>query len=172
MQPIQLSLPGLLLFQPEIHRDGRGWFVETWQNARYSQWGLPAFVQDNLVHSTRNVLRGMHFQVRHPQAKLIQVLTGRVQDVVVCMDVESSFYLAHCCVELDAEKGEQLFVPAGYAHGYRVLSDTALVSYKCSDYYAPNDQAGLRWNDPKLKLPWRLDDNLIINERDNTWPLL
>lgn len=172
MQSIQLALPGLLLIKPEIHRDSRGHFVESWQEMRYEACGLPDFVQDNLVHSHANVLRGMHYQRRHPQAKLIQVLVGRVQDLVVCIDPVSPHYLAHCSVELNAESGEQLYVPAGYAHGYRVLSETALVLYKCSEYYVPDDQAGLRWNDPKLNLPWRDSSDVIVNERDNAWPLL
>lgn len=168
----RLALPGVLLLSPAIHVDARGSFTELWRADYYRDLGLPNFVQDNLVHSTRAVLRGMHYQHRKPQGKLIRVLAGQVQDVVVDINPESDHYGQHLCVTLDANDGSQLYVPPGYAHGYYVRSDTATVLYKCSQPYDPEGQAGCRWDDPSLALPWQLIGEPLVAERDQQWPLL
>lgn len=167
-----LDLPGVLLLKPKMHRDARGWFAELWRQDHYRALGLPNFVQDNLVHSSAGVLRGMHFQTRKPQGKLIRVLQGRVQDIVVDVNPRSQFFGAHASVQLDAGAGEQLYVPPGYAHGYYTQSDTALVLYKCTEFYDPSGQAGCRWDDPRLALPWDISGAPVLSPRDLEWPLL
>lgn len=169
-----LDLPGVLLISPQLHSDERGTFVETYQQQRYqSELKLPIFVQDNRVLSRANVLRGLHFQPRRPQAKLISVISGAVVDVVVDIDPQSPTYLRHLTINLNADSYRQLFIPAGYAHGYYVLSKTALVDYKCSELYQPEDQGGLRWDDPALAIDWPLRNTApIVSLRDQQWPLL
>lgn len=167
-----LALPGVLLLTPKRHDDARGWFAEAWRAERYRALGLPEFVQDNLAQSARSVLRGMHFQTRRPQGKLIQVVHGAVQDMVVDANPASPHFGQHVSVCLSAEAATQLYVPPGYAHGYYTQSASATVLYKCTEYYDPAGQGGCRWDDPLLALPWQLDGAPHLSERDNLWPLL
>lgn len=172
MQVEKLSLPGVMKLTLDLYADSRGSFVESWQAERYAALGLPDFVQDNLVRSEANVLRGLHFQIQNPQAKLIQVLAGEVVDVIADIDPKSKYYGQYDLVNLTSDGATQLYVPPGYAHGYYVLSSFALVSYKCSQYYFPHDQGGVRWNDPVLAVKWPLKKAPLVLPRDQAWPLL
>jgi len=148
-------LPGVLILEPRVFRDDRGFFLETWNGERFAEAGLPAtFVQDNLSFSKRGVLRGLHFQHPTPQGKLLQVLRGEVFDVAVDVRVGSPSFGLWEGVTLSAENGRQLFIPEGFAHGFLVTSESALVSYKCTDYYRPKHEASLRWDDPEIGIVW------------------
>lgn len=158
-------LPGLLLIEPAVHVDGRGSFREAWEARRYAAIGLPPFVQDNLVDSRHAVLRGLHFQHPNGQAKLVQVLLGAIFDVVVDVRTGSPTRGRYATFELSDAAGRQLFIPAGFAHGYVALSDRALVSYRCSVPYSPADEHTLLWSDPDLAIPWPLTSP-TVSERD------
>lgn len=172
MQVESLLFSGVLKITPACYEDARGDFTETWQVERYRALGLPAMVQDNVVRSGRGVLRGLHFQLQQPQGKLVQVLAGAVVDVVVALDPASEHYLQHLMMPLSSRDGAQLYIPPGYAHGYYVLSESALVSYKCTTLYRADDQGGLRWDDPALNIPWPLVGAPVLSARDQQWPLL
>lgn len=150
----RLELPGLMLITPETHRDSRGEFRELWHEQRYREAGLPQFVQDNLVTSARDVLRGLHYQLPREQAKLVSVLQGSIYDVVVDIRVGSPAFGRAACLALDAEHGLQLYIPSGFAHGYAIISEYATVAYKCSDFYDPASEGGVLWNDPALGIDW------------------
>jgi dTDP-4-dehydrorhamnose 3,5-epimerase len=149
-----LALPGLLIITPDTHRDSRGEFRELWHEQRYREAGLPTFVQDNLVTSTRGVLRGLHYQFPREQGKLDSVLAGSIYDVVVDIRVGSPAFGRAACLSLDAERGLQLYIPPGYAHGYATTSESATVAYKCSDFYDPDSEGSVYWNDPALGIEW------------------
>jgi len=155
MNVVPTELPGVLLVQPAVARDGRGFFFEAYSAERYAAAGIPdVFVQDNVSRSPRGVLRGLHFQHPHGQAKLVQVLSGEVFDVVV--DVRSGSptfgrWIGRC---LSSENKHQLYIPAGFAHGFLVTSDEALFAYKCTDYYAPAAERAVRWDDPAIGIEW------------------
>jgi dTDP-4-dehydrorhamnose 3,5-epimerase len=171
-----LALPGALLIQLPRWQDDRGFFVETFRVRWAGEINLPAFVQDNLSFSQRGILRGLHFQ-RPPaaQAKLITVIQGTIQDVIVDLRPNSPTYKQWLSVTLSSEMEEWqwLYVPEGFAHGFLVLSETAHVWYRCSAYYAPTSDAGVRWNDPELGIAWRLEDrNPILSQKDSQLPLL
>ncbi len=145
-------LPGVVIIRPDVFRDDRGFFLETFQAERY---GLGyEFVQDNHSRSRRGVLRGLHFQERSPQGKLVRVARGRAFDVAVDIDPTSPTFRQHVGVELDDVTHTQLFIPPGYAHGFCVLSDVADFEYKCTAYYDPDDGRGLRWDDPAIGIRW------------------
>lgn len=155
----QTSLPGVLVIRPDVFRDDRGFFVETFQAERY---GLGyEFVQDNHSRSRRGVLRGLHFQERSPQGKLVRAARGRVFDVAVDIDPTSRTFRQHVAVELDDETHTQLFIPPGYAHGFCVLSDVADFEYKCTTYYDPDDGRGVRWDDPTVGIEWPVDSPTV-----------
>ena len=148
-------LSEVILLRPTRHEDHRGWFMESWQSSRYASLGLPTtFAQDNVVRSTRDVLRGLHIQVPQVQGKLVQPLHGDILDVALDVRVGSPTFGRSVAVELRAERGDQLWIPAGFAHGYCVLSDASLVSYKCSTLYAPGQEMTIRWDDPELHIDW------------------
>ena len=148
-------LPGVLILEPKVFRDDRGFFLETWNHSRFAEAGIPAtFVQDNMSFSKRGVLRGLHFQHPTPQGKLLQVLRGEVFDVAVDVRVGSPTFGKWEGVTLSAENGRQLFIPEGFAHGFLVTGESALFSYKCTDYYQPKHEASLRWDDPDLGIDW------------------
>lgn len=150
-------LPGVLILEPAVYRDARGFFLETWNQARYAEAGLPErFVQDNLSFSSRGVLRGLHYQHPHAQGKLLSVLQGEVFDVAVDLRVGSPTFARWEGVTLSAANRRQLYVPEGFAHGFLVTSETALVSYKCTEYYQPRYEAGVWWDDPDLGIAWPL----------------
>lgn len=150
-------LPEVLLIKPRIFRDPRGYFLETWQRQRFEAAGINAeFVQDNHSHSTRMALRGLHFQIQQSQGKLVRVARGAVFDVVVDMRVSSPRFGQWMGAQLDDEQHHMLWVPQGFAHGYLTLSDEADFLYRCTDYYAPQHERAVRWNDPRIGIQWPL----------------
>lgn len=172
MKTVPASIQGLVIVEPEVFSDDRGFFMETYHRRRYADSGIDgAFVQDNLSCSKRGTLRGLHYQISHPQAKLVQVIAGEVFDVVVDLRSGSVTFGEWTGVTLSGKNGRQLYVPEGFAHGFCVLSATAHFSYKCSDYYAPMDEAGILWSDPDLGIDWPVSDP-IVSEKDGRLPLL
>ena len=159
MKVIATELPGVLLLEPKAFGDARGFFLETWQAARYAEAGMPErFVQDNHSRSRRGVLRGLHFQLIQPQGKLVWVTRGAVFDVAVDIRRGSpQFGRWYGCV-LDDVDHRQLYVPPGFAHGFCVLSEEADFFYKCTDYYHPQSERGIAWNDPDIGIKWPLQD--------------
>jgi dTDP-4-dehydrorhamnose 3,5-epimerase len=158
MNVIPTRLPGVLILEPRVYPDPRGYFLETWSQARYAEAGLPArFVQDNLSYSLPGVLRGLHLQSPSAQAKLIAVLLGEVFDVAVDVRSGSPTFGQWVGVSLSAEGHRQLFIPAGFAHGFVVTGTCAAVSYKCDAPYAPRDELTVLWNDPDLDIRWPVD---------------
>ena len=166
MNIIQCEIKGLLIIEPKVFGDARGFFLETYNECRYRDAGLDvAFVQDNLSFSRRGTLRGLHFQNPNPQGKLLQVLQGEVFDVAVDLRRSSpTFGRSHSLV-LSAENKRQFYVPPGFAHGFLVLSETALFSYKCTEFYSPKDETTLRWDDPAAAVPWPNREPLL-SEKD------
>jgi len=167
MQVRDTDIPDVKEIQPDVHGDERGFFLETYSARRYAEHGIPAsFVQDNWSRSRRGILRGLHYQVQQPQGKLVQVMSGEVFDVAVDLRRDSETYGRWVGVVLSAEKKNQLWVPAGFAHGFLVLSDVADFVYKCTDYYAPEHERSLRWNDPTVAIDWPIDGEPILSEKD------
>jgi dTDP-4-dehydrorhamnose 3,5-epimerase len=168
----ELSLSGLLLIEPDVYRDDRGYFMETWNQRAYREHGLDVtFVQDNLSHSQHGVLRGLHFQNPHPQGKLVSVLQGEVFDVAVDIRAESDTFGQWEGLTLSAENGRQLYVPEGFAHGFVVTSEAALFHYKCTDFYHPEAEGIIRWNDPDLGIDWPMTEPRL-SDRDAAAPFL
>jgi dTDP-4-dehydrorhamnose 3,5-epimerase len=169
---IETELPGVLILEPEVFGDERGFFMETWNQARYEEVGLPArFVQDNLSFSARGVLRGLHFQNPNPQGKLVSVLQNEVFDVAVDVRVGSPTFGRWLGVYLSADNKRQRYVPEGFAHGFAVTSDTALFHYKCTDYYSPRTEHSVLWNDPRIGIEWPVDDP-VLSAKDRVALLL
>ena len=167
MNILRCELPGLLIVEPKVFGDSRGFFLETWNRNRYREAGLDAdFVQDNLSFSRRGILRGLHFQNPNPQGKLLQVLLGEVFDVAVDIRRSSPTFGKWQGLILSAENKRQFYIPPGFAHGFVVLSETALFQYKCTEYYSPKDEMSLRWDDPDLGIDWRLNEAPLLSERD------
>ena len=159
-------LAGLLLIKPDVYGDARGFFQETWNLRRYTEAGLDRhFVQDNLSLSRRGILRGLHFQNPRPQGKLVHVLQGEVFDVAVDVRADSPTFGQWYGAVLSSENHHQLFVPEGFAHGFCVLSDTALFAYKCTDFYNPEAEFSIQWNDPQLAIDWPIE-NPELSEKD------
>jgi len=147
-----------MLIEPDVFSDSRGFFKETWNQKKYAEQGLNLnFVQDNISFSTHGVLRGLHFQNPNQQGKLVQVLLGEVYDVAVDLRIGSPDFGRWLGFTLSSENHYQLYVPKGFAHGFCVVSETALVGYKCTDFYNPNSEYCLRWNDPDLAISWPVD---------------
>lgn len=170
VSPYRIS--GLLLVEPKVFGDVRGFFMETYHAARYRDAGISSeFVQDNLSRSARGVLRGLHFQIRRPQAKLILVVQGEIFDVAVDLRRGSGTFGQWAGVFLSEENRRQLFVPGGFAHGFCVTSDSATVAYKCSALYDPGDEAGIFWADPDLAIDWPVAEALV-SEKDARLPRL
>ena len=168
----KLEIPDVILVEPKIFPDDRGFFLETWHEQRYAQAGITKpFVQDNVSFSKRGVLRGLHFQHPHGQGKLVAVLSGEVVDIAVDIRVGSPTFAQWVSVTLSAENHKQLYVPAGFAHGFCVMSQTALFSYKCTDFYDGSAEGGLIWNDPELEIDWPID-NPVLSEKDAALPRL
>ena len=145
-------LSGLLIIEPAFFKDNRGYFYEGFQQQKYETLGLPTFVQDNVSRSQKNTLRGLHYQLPHPQGKLIWVTRGAIFDVAVDIRQNSPTFMQWFGITLTDESPCQLYVPPGFAHGFCVLSDIADFYYKCSDYYSPEDERGIIWNDPHLNI--------------------
>lgn len=155
-------LPGVLIIEPEIFKDDRGYFMETFNQTRYRDNGINRyFVQDNLSYSIHGTLRGLHFQIHKPQAKLIQVLQGEVFDVTVDVRPNSPHFGKWTGVTLSGENKRQLFIPEGFAHGFCVVSESALFHYKCSNFYDPGDEGGIVWNDKDVGIQWPLKQPIV-----------
>lgn len=171
MKIIETNIPDVLLLKPEVYRDERGFFLETYREEHLEAQGISIhFVQDNLSKSQKNTVRGLHYQIRQQQDKLIMVMQGKILDVAVDLRQDSSTFGEYTAIELSAENKHQMFIPKGFAHGFAVLSDEALVYYKCSAYYDPEGERGLYWDDPKLDIDWKVD-NPIVSEKDQNQPL-
>ena len=152
----ECAIKGLYEIQPKVFGDQRGYFLETYSQKEFAEAGLAmTFVQDNQSLSSRGVLRGLHFQKRHPQGKLVRAMAGTVYDVAVDLRAGSATFGKWHGVVLSAEKQNQFYIPEGFAHGFAVLSETALFAYKCTDFYHPEDEGGLMWNDPAIGIDWQ-----------------
>ena len=171
----RLDIPGLLLVEPLVHGDARGFFVELFRENDYAAAGVPAppdsFVQDNLSRSAEGVLRGLHFQRKRPQGKLVTCLSGEIFDVAVDLRTGSPAFGKWHGEVLSSENHRQLYVPAGFAHGFSVLRGPALIFYKCTAYYDPSDETGVRFGDPRLAVHWRVQ-NPLVSGRDRKLPFL
>ncbi len=168
------NIPDVLIFQPEVFGDNRGYFFESFRQDLFEEHvGRVAFVQDNESKSAYGVLRGLHFQ-KPPftQSKLVRVVQGRVLDVAVDLRLGSPWYGKHVSCLLDAERKNMLWVPKGFAHGFLVLSEEAVFAYKCDNYYTPSHEAGLMWNDPALGIDWQIPEEVIrVSAKDAVQPL-
>jgi len=166
MNVLTCDIPGLLILEPKVFGDARGFFLETWNQFRYREAGVGEdFVQDNLSFSRRGILRGLHFQNPKPQGKLLQVLQGAVFDVAVDIRRSSPTFGKWHGLVLSGENKRQFYIPAGFAHGFVVLSETALFHYKCTEFYSPKDEMAIRWDDPDIGIAWPLKEPLL-SERD------
>jgi dTDP-4-dehydrorhamnose 3,5-epimerase len=155
MERVETSLPGVFELRPLVHHDSRGFFIETYHQLNLGKFGIrDSFVQDNHSRSTRGTLRGLHYQLRHPQAKLCRVIEGEALDVAVDIRVGSPHFGKWTSVFLSAAKQNQIYIPAGFAHGFLAQTDAVQFLYKCSDYYFPHDQCGLLWSDSALAISW------------------
>ncbi len=169
------GIQGLALIEPKVHGDERGYFMETYSYRDFAEAGIDCtFVQDNQSSSKKGVLRGLHYQIEHPQAKLVRVIRGEVFDVAVDLREGSATFGKWGGVRLSEENKRQFFVPAGFAHGYLVLSDYAEFCYKVTDFYHPGDEGGLLWNDPEIGIEWPMPEgmepeDLQLIERDRNW---
>lgn len=175
MEIIKTKIEGVVILEPRIFRDARGYFFESFSQREFEEKVCgTTFVQDNESYSSYGVVRGLHFQ-KPPftQAKLVRVIHGAVLDVAVDLRKNSPTYGKHVAVELTDENHRQLFIPHGFAHGFAVLSDEVLFQYKCDNYYAPQSEGGILWNDPALNIDWQIPANkVILSEKDTKHPLL
>ena len=167
MQRIETSLPGVYELRPQICRDARGFFMETYNRAEFAKLGIPEmFVQDNHSRSVKHTLRGLHYQMHHPQAKLCRVVEGEALDISVDIRIGSPHFGKWTSVLLSANDYNQIFIPAGFAHGFLALTETVQFLYKCSDFYDPSDEHGVLWNDPDINISWGVVSPLV-SERDS-----
>jgi dTDP-4-dehydrorhamnose 3,5-epimerase len=172
MRVTETSLPGVLLIEPVVHRDGRGFFIETYHADRYREHGIAApFVQDNHSRSVQGTLRGLHLQVQRPQGKLIHVIEGEIFDVAVDVRRGSPAFGRWVSVNLTADNFRQVYVPPGFAHGFCVISPIAQVVYKCTEVYDPASEIGVAWNDPAIGIAWPTREPRL-SARDSTHPAL
>ena len=172
MKVITTNIAGLLQIKPDVYKDERGFFMETYTEEKYFQNGIQSkFVQDNYSHSKKDVLRGLHYQHKKPQGKLIRVIKGTIFDVALDIRLSSPTYGCHYSTLLDGQEFHQLFLPPGIAHGFCVLSNFVDFEYKCTDYYNPGDEAGILWNDPELGINWPVK-NPIVSDRDQGFSCL
>ena len=170
MRFVPTDLPGVILIEPDVHRDDRGFFIETYHVDKYQAGGIGSlFVQDNHSRSARGTVRGLHLQIRHPQGKLIRVVEGEIFDVAVDVRRGSPTFGRFIGMTLSAENFIQCYVPPGFAHGFCVVSPFAQVEYKCTDRYDPESEVGIAWNDPTLAIPWPVDLP-ILSDRDRRHP--
>lgn len=172
MQRIETSLPGVLELEPKIFGDLRGFFMETYHAGQFAALGIPdVFVQDNHSRSSKGIVRGLHYQLHHSQAKLCRVVEGEAFDVAVDIRIGSPHFGKWTGVLLSAERHNQIYIPAGFAHGFLALSGTVQFLYKCSDFYDPSDEHGIAWNDPDLNISWGVE-NPLISGKDASLPKL
>jgi len=175
MNVIETVLPGVLIIEPKVFGDARGFFLETFHKQRYEDAGIPGddmgFVQDNHSRSAKGVLRGLHFQLQNPQGKLVSAGTGAVFDVAADVNPDSPTFRQWVGVELSEENHKQLWIPPGYAHGFCVLSDIADFQYKCTALYHPESDGGVLWNDPELGIEWPIETPLL-SQKDKYLPML
>src|SRR5271165_418926 len=167
MKIIQSTLPGVLILEPKVFGDARGYFLESYNERTLAEAGIrERFVQDNHSFSTRNVLRGLHYQVS-PQGKLVRAAVGEILDVAVDLRRSSPTFGKWCAIKLSESNKQMLWIPGGFAHGFRVLSDTAHVLYKATDFYDPKAERTIAWDDPSLKIDWQLADPPTISSKDS-----
>jgi len=160
------------IIKPLVHNDSRGVFFETFKSTFFQSCGLPNnFCQDNQVRSKKDVLRGLHYQLSEPQGKLVQVVAGSILDVAVDIRIGSPTFGKHHIVKLSSKNKKIFYIPEGFAHGYLVMSEFSIVLYKCTNIYNPNDEYGIKWNDPDLNIEWG-NKSPIISEKDNSLPFL
>ena len=172
MKFVPTGLPGVIIVEPDVHRDGRGYFVETYHAEKYRAGGIEGpFVQDNQSRSIGRTLRGLHLQVGRPQGKLIRVIEGEIYDVAVDVRRGSPTFGRWVGVTLSAESFRQCYVPPGFAHGFAVVSPIAQVEYKCTDHYDPASEVGIMWNDPALAIAWPLAQP-VLSARDSRHPAI
>lgn len=172
MNIIQTELPGVLIIEPRVFGDERGYFMETWQQQRYAEAGMPErFVQDNISFSRQGILRGLHYQHPQGQGKLVYVLQGEVFDVAVDVRAGSPHFGRWAGTILSAENKRQFYIPPGFAHGFCVTSETALFAYKCTEFYNPPAEGCVRWDDPEVGITWPITSP-TLSGKDSTAPLL
>jgi dTDP-4-dehydrorhamnose 3,5-epimerase len=169
---IETSLPGVLLVEIDIYGDSRGFFRETYQREKYAEGGIAReFVQDNHSHSQHGILRGLHYQLEHPQGKLIHVIKGEIFDVAVDIRSGSPTFGQWAGFRLSLENKRQAYIPEGFAHGFYVISEKADVVYKCTDYYVPGDDYGILWSDPGIGIEWP-GETPLLSDKDSSNPVL
>lgn len=167
IRKISTSLPGVVVLEPRVFGDERGFFLESYNEKVFAELGIgERFVQDNHSSSRRNVLRGLHYQIQQPQGKLVRVVEGEVLDVAVDLRRSSPTFGGWEAVRLSGENKRMLWIPPGFAHGFRVISEQAQVLYKATDYYAPQYERTVAWNDPALKIDWELDGEPVVSAKD------
>ena len=170
---IETEIDGVFIIEPKVYGDNRGYFMETYKESDFIQAGLNyKFIQDNQSRSRKGVLRGLHFQKTHPQAKLVRVLEGEVYDVAVDLRKGSKTYGKYVGVLLSAENKRMFMIPRGFAHGFVVLSETATFIYKCDELYHPEDEGGVMWNDPDVGIEWPDCGEILLSEKDKKHPSL
>jgi dTDP-4-dehydrorhamnose 3,5-epimerase len=171
---VQTSIDGLLIVETVSYGDERGYFLETYKRPDFYAGGITVdFVQDNQSSSVKGVLRGLHFQIEHPQAKLVRVISGEVFDVAVDLRSGSPTYGLWEGILLSAQNKKQFFIPQGFAHGFLVLSETAEFAYKCDEVYHPDDESGIRWDDPLIGIEWPVvDTGILLSDKDKNNPSL
>lgn len=172
MKFLPAELEGVVVIEPEVHRDSRGFFLESYHARKYSEGGLDVvFVQDNHSRSVRGTLRGLHAQRRHPQGKLVRAIQGEIFDVAVDIRPGSKTWGKWTSVVLSEENFRLVYIPPGFAHGFCVLSHVAQVEYKCTDFYVPGDELAIAWNDPEIGIPWPVRDPILSPKDRNAPPL-
>lgn len=171
MKVTETPLQGLLIIEPTLFNDSRGYFYESFQHMRYHEHGIPAMVQDNISRSCKNTLRGLHYQLPDAQGKLVSVIRGSVWDVAVDIRRSSLTFGKWFGAVLSDENHKQLYIPPGFAHGFCVLSEDADFMYKCTDYYSPKSEHGILWNDPDLKITWPVPHPILSDKDQKYSPL-
>ena len=172
---IKTKIDGVYIIEPKVFGDSRGYFMETYNKEHFEEAGLDmTFVQDNESKSNKGVLRGLHFQRKHSQGKLVRVTQGEVFDVAVDLRIGSPTYGQWYGVILNEENKKQFYIPKGFAHGFLVLSEEAVFNYKCTDFYSPEHDGGVMWNDPEINIKWPLEtiENILLSEKDKNHPSL
>lgn len=171
MQIKETTLSGLIIIEPKLFKDNRGYFLETYQNLRYKEINVPNFVQDNISRSNKNTLRGLHYQLPHEQGKLVSVTRGIVWDVAVDIRKNSSTFGQWFGITLSDENHLQMYIPPGFAHGFCVISEVADFQYKCTDFYTPSAEQGIAWDDPTFNIEWPISKP-VLSPKDKTYPYL